>query len=398
MKKLVLTLAIFVSCIPAFSQHPANLIVPASSEAGEVEEPANVVVEVTGEETTISGEQDEEATGLSTSEAEEIKAEVEEAISGQLKDDEEVINVGTPQVIRETVVETTTVPATLPQPQIEEEVELVEEEVEYDKGSSLDDIINTQGRLTENVSTEKHFESVWSRKGYFNISYNNSKLEPQKQYLAAYIDGKYQNIETMESDWGVGIQYGRNYNLLKKPIANIVMINLDYTPLDFNVNHYKGGDAKILYDSNDKNDNEKNYLPWNVEKFEFNYGMNLGPSITLAPFTKINKCPGLHFLKFNVYYHIGYHVSLLHFNPKKEQDGAPNQSYSNIFDGATSKLCIGYGLTNAVGFNVSWKSIGIGYETRWASLNYQSLDSSTFGKEKYKFKSPTNRVYIEFRL
>lgn len=268
-----------------------------------------------------------------------------------------------------------------------EETDIIIEET----GSSIDDIINIQQQLTSNSTESKHFESVWSRKGFFNISYNSAKLEPKSNYPT----GMGTNVGNFSNDWGLGIQTGRNYNLLKKPIANIVTINLDYLPLDLNVNHYKKNGSDYLFNSGVKTSDGYYYLPWNSEKYEYNYGMSLGPSVTLAPFTKLD-INQLHFLKFNVYYHIGYHISLLQFKTNKSEDQSPN-TYESIMDKAT-KLSFGHGLTNCVGFNASWKFIGIGYEMRWATLSYFSLDKKNFGSQKYKFNAPTGRVYLQFRF
>ena len=62
------------------------------------------------------------------------------------------------------------------------------------------------------------------------------------------------------------------------------------------------------------------------------------------------------------------------------------------------KLDLGHGMTNAFGFSLTWKFIGVGFEHRSAGLKYQSLDKDTYGDEKYKFKSSTNRVFLQFRL
>ena len=404
MKKQLLAGTALFAGLTIFAQEPTT--VPANEPENapvvtSLEEGAAVVttpegVAVATEEGVTVEEAVEETTGLSSEEAEKIVEDVIESVSATLDDDQEIIKVGTPEVIKEEVEQTVIYSTPVePAPVEEEEVEEVEEEI-YVGSSSLDDIINTQGRITQNVSTEKHFQSVWSRKGYFNISYNSAKLEPKETYNVMYNNGNYVALENMKSDWGVGLQYGRNYGILKHPIANIIMINIDYTPLDFNANHYKKADLKgKLFDSSD---DSKGYLelPWNAEKFEFNYGMNVGPSITLAPFTKINGVRGLHFLKFNVYYHIGYHVSLLYFMPKKADD-ASESTFGNI-NTVASKLCFGHGLTNAVGFNVSWKAIGVGYEVRWANLDYKSFNTGDFGKTTYKFKAPTGRVYLNIRL
>ena len=339
---------------------------------------------------------------LSPEEAQEIMEEVKETVSAN-SEEGEIINVGTPQVVEEEVIEVVTRPSSnriMPVPvRVEEDddIEGAEEEVFVgSSSSSLDDIINIQQQITVNMSEEKHFQSVWSKKGYFNISYNMAKLEPKEVIHT----GLGTDVPNLKCDWGVGLQYGRNYSLLKHPIANIVMINLDYTPLDLNVNHYKKAEGKYLYNSAEKN-GDKFYLPWNVEKFEYNYGMNLGPSITVAPFTKLN-VKGLHFIKLNIYYHIGYHVSLLQFNAKDDQDANPDHSNNSASPFKTMKeslkLAFGHWLTNCVGANLSWKAIGVGYEVRWASLKYMSLDKKNFGSDKYKFNAPTARVYLDIRL
>lgn len=397
MKKTFLLCASLFISVSAFSQNetsttPDNQPVVTSLQEG-------VAVATSDDETAVAVSEDEtvegveEGTlGLSQQEAEQIVEDVEDAVSTSLGVDENNVKVGTPQVIRETVVEQTVVPVQpVPVEEVEEEVEEVYVGAQ---GSSIDDIINTYGNLTANMFTEKHFQSVWGRKGYFNISYNNAKLEPKESYKTGMGNNV---VENMKCAWGVGIQYGRNYNL-HKPIANIVTINLDYTPLDLNANYYKAEESTHLFNSSeqytDKKDNSVMYLPWNTEKWEFNYGMNLGPSLTFAPFTHM-KVKGLHFLKFNVYYHIGYHVSLLMFKPKENQD-ASAATWSSM--DKASKLSFGHGLTNAVGFNVSWKAIGVGYEVRWASLEYMALDKENFGSDKYKFKAPTARVFLEIRL
>lgn len=276
-------------------------------------------------------------------------------------------------------------PVEITSSETEEEVEEVDME-----GESIEDIINTQGQITANVSTEKHFQSIWSRKGYFNISFNFAKLNPKEKYKTELNDP----IENFTSNWGLGIQYGRNYNLLKNPISNMMMINIDFTPLDLNVNHYKKENAKYLFNSSSKTSDGYFYLPWNTEKIEYNYGMNVGPSVTLAPFINLAN-PEIRFLKFNVYYHIGYHVSLIQYRPQQAND-ANESSFGNIDDAL--KLSFGHGLTNAIGFNISWKAIGLGYESRWTSASYQSLDKEIFGKTKYKFKAPTNRIYLDIRI
>jgi hypothetical protein len=62
------------------------------------------------------------------------------------------------------------------------------------------------------------------------------------------------------------------------------------------------------------------------------------------------------------------------------------------------KLDLGHGLITSFGFSVTWKFIGLGSERRSGSLEYKSLSTNDFGSEKYKFKSSTNRIFIQFRM
>ena len=140
------------------------------------------------------------------------------------------------------------------------------------------------------------------------------------------------------------------------------------------------------------------YIPWNLEKYEANYSMSLGPSLTIAPFNYI-KARGLHHMKFNAYYHIGYGVSFLYMKNKKEADlnqNVDNADYKEMSDNL--KLCWGHGLTSSFGFSMSWKVIGVGYEHRSATWTYKSMNTKEFEDDSNKFKSATNRVFIQFRM
>ena len=129
--------------------------------------------------------------------------------------------------------------------------------------------------------------------------------------------------------------------------------------------------------------------------------MNLGPSLTLAPFTYIN-VPALHYIQMNVYYHIGYHASILMMKNNDEFDANPGNDTTDeeLKDemGDHAVLDFGHGMTTSFGCSLSWKFIGVGFETRNDKLEYKSLSESDFGKDKYKFKSTLNRIYLQFRF
>lgn len=265
---------------------------------------------------------------------------------------------------------------------------------------TVEDIVKTQQGLTSNQFEESHFKDVWSRKGYLNLSYNTTTLKPDETIPTGVPELNGGIVPELKSKWGVSLQLGRNYKLHKKPISNILQFYIDYQYIDLNLNFFEQeGNGKNLYDTSQKlpNNTSKFYIPWNLKKYEVNYGMALGPSITVAPFNNMSN-KGLHYLQFNMWYNIGYHASLLLM--KNDEDADINEGgYSNedkVREGI--KMNLGHGLTSAFGFSLTWKFIGIGYEYRSASLKYQSLDKDTYGDDKYKFKSSTSRVFLQFRL
>lgn len=272
--------------------------------------------------------------------------------------------------------------------------------------TTIADIIEVQEMVNSRQSSDSHFTKVWSRTSFFNIGYNTSAtLQPnQKEPVCA---GLYESspVEKYASSWGADITLGHNYRLHKKPIANIVQFNLDWTFININANHYDNDGGVKLYDSSlmweTTADNGTavfyQYLPWNVEKYDVSYSMAIGPSVTLAPFTYVN-VPALHFLKFNIYYHIGYGVSLLVFNADKKYDANPSVD-SNIYatDESNFVMAWGHGLTSTFGLSMSWKSIGLGWETVTAKSGYQPLLKDTYGSEAYKFKTANSRIYLQIR-
>jgi|GEM_PF-424969 len=282
---------------------------------------------------------------------------------------------------------------------------------------TIDDIIKEQQAVTSRNTRENHFADVWGRRGFFNIAYNKSASlmpVPGEKVQTGYspIAGGYYNGSTADwktvSDWSVALQKGRNYRLHKKPIANTVQICLDYTGLDLSASHYRAAVGSTLYDSRQKITMTKDgstksyyYTPWNLEKYEGTYGMSLGPSVTIAPFNYVNN-DGIHYMKLNVYYHVGYQVSVLYMPNKKEADANPHTEYSetkNYDDMSTNlKLLWGHGFYTSFGMNLSWKVIGLGFETRTGKTRYQPLNTSDFGTTANNFNSSFTRFYIQFRM
>ena len=232
---------------------------------------------------------------------------------------------------------------------------------------TIDDIIKEQQDVTSRNTREMHYASVWGRRGFFNIAYN--KEATLKPWNPA-------ETNNMKADWSFALQRGHNYVLHRKPIANTIQICLDYTGFDLSASHYNA--------STGQNVRGGIRIPWNLEKYEATYGMSLGPSLTVAPFNYVGYDP-IHYMKFNVYFHVGYQVSLLYLFNNEDKEIANN-------------LLWGHGLYKAFGACMSWKAIGVGFEKRAGNTSYMPFNTTTFGSDKKGFHSNFTRFYIQFRM
>lgn len=280
--------------------------------------------------------------------------------------------------------------------------------------ASVSDIVKMQQEVLSNKQAGKHFQNVWKRRSFFNMSWTESKMKCKQDN-----DENLRGLD-FKSDWGVTLQSGTNYRLHKKPIAKMINIALDYSWLNLNVNHIKaedpksekGIDGKYLYNSTDRNvktdvstgkTDEYYVYPWNLEKYEANYGMTLGPSITIAPFVPLG-VKQLDYLKIQAYYHIGYSASFLYTLNKEEFDKNQDPPQSNVDaykDYNTMKdnlkLQWGHGMTSTFGFNIFWKRVGIGYERTTGTFKYKNFNTGDFGRDKTKFTNEYSRIYLTIR-
>lgn len=282
---------------------------------------------------------------------------------------------------------------------------------------TIDDVVGDIRKEAKISGSTEHYDDVWARRSYFNLGFNFSTLAPKDDYATGVGNAM---VEDFKSNFGFSLKYGRSYRLHKKPISNVLQFYIDYTGIDLNFNHYALGDGK--YDSSKRNleakdDDDKEgepfYIPWNLEKFEGSYGMMVGPSLTVAPFTHLSGTPGLHFLKLNMYFHVGYQFSILYM---KSNDAADINLHSTTaptvgtsLDNVSSDHKVmsdlvsvnwGHGVLTTFGLSLTWKNIGIGYEHRVAHNRFKpfATGDSEFGSMSYKFKTATNRVFLTFRL
>ena len=275
---------------------------------------------------------------------------------------------------------------------------------------SINDIINEQQALTTRNMNDMHLKDLWSRKSFINLSFLNTTMTPQSDII---INKAGDVVPELKSKWGFSLQAGRSYRLLPEPIANMVQFYVDYTWIDLAANYFEEGKSfpgddgtgSYLYNSSEKKadgSEEYYYMPWNLKKYEASYGMSIGPSLSVCPLYYIN-VKQLHFLKLNVYYHIGYHVSgIMMMNDedadKNQEKGYTTQATDHKQMKDNLKAEWGHGIMNSIGFSVTWKGIGLGYEHRTSKLKYKPLSSSDFGKNEDEFKTSMNRVFIQFRM
>jgi hypothetical protein len=265
---------------------------------------------------------------------------------------------------------------------------------------SIKDIINEQQQVTTHNRLESHFSNVWSRKSYINLGISTTTLSPEEEISAGY--GK-ENLDDLKNKWAISFQSGRSYRLHPVPIANTIQFYLDYTWIDLTLNSF-GSENSGKYNSLEHPDGEedKYMMPWNLKKYEASYTMSLGPSASICPFNYID-VPLLHYMQLHFYYHIGYQLSGILMS--NDEDADVNTDNSSSGDGKRHKQMKdnlkgmwGHGLANSVGFAVSWKGIGIGYERTSSKLKYTPLSTGDFGKEENEFKATRNRVFIQFRM
>lgn len=277
---------------------------------------------------------------------------------------------------------------------------------------TVSDIIMQLQQATNVNRNEQHFNEVWGRRSYRNLCINLPyHLDPKEDILTSMLDENDNKLfaPKYKSNWSFTFSSGRSYRLHKNPIANTVQFYMDYTPFDLTVSNYKmesdangkAYNSKIMLPTND----EKQITPWNLEKYQADYGMMLGPSVTVAPFTSMEEAQALHFLKVNLYAHFGYRASLLYMpnDEKADVNYFDNKSntpeykkFETMSDNA--KLEWGHGFYMSWGFSLTWKSIGFGYEHNSGNLKYKSIDSGTFGSDWYKFETSSNRLYLSFRI
>lgn len=265
--------------------------------------------------------------------------------------------------------------------------------------SSLDEIVKTQEMVYTKKFRDNVVRNVWKRKSSFSIAYTTTNLEGDLQMYNPTRDAYELVTQKFKNDWGLTMKIATTVRFHKRPIADIVSFGLDYSLLDLSVNHYKELDGDKLYKSSetwteniDGKIRNPHYIPWGLQMYNFTYGMNLGPSIGIAPFARF-KNPQLAHLRLHLYFNVGYRASLLLMKGNDDKDAAQLRD-EKVKE--SSKLQWGHGFYTMFGVRMSWKGIGIGYELVNGSQNYKSVETEIYGSATNKLKESSHRIVLSY--
>lgn len=223
----------------------------------------------------------------------------------------------------------------------------------------------------------RRLNAIWGRNTFFNISYNSTEFSSNE-----FPSGTGAFSNKFNKDFGLGIQMGQTFNFHKQPLGSVLFIGLDYTWIDLNFNNYKDAPVPEEYSMTEKNPYP---LPWHQSKMQFDYGMSLGPALTLYPLTSLHK-EAAEKLRLHLFFHVGYCVSgaLIDMGEYKKD--------------TTKEFVFGHGLFTSFGASLTWDFVGIGFDIRNdGSVKYMPTHKTyDTGKMKAKQKSP--RIYLQFRF
>lgn len=251
--------------------------------------------------------------------------------------------------------------------------------------TTLNDIIAQESKSKTDVKYDQHLRKVWSHNTFFNISYNKTEISSD-EFPAT--NQKFHN--EFKNKMGVGLQWGQTFNFHKKALGNVVFFGLDYVWMDLNFNQYNQDSVPILPDGSEWKNDASIYLknmPWHDEKMSLDYGMSIGPSLTFYPFTPFHKNAADH-VRLQGYFHLGYKAEGFIIKSLKENSKDNKKE---------SLLNWGHGMYTAFGCNLTFNTVGIGFDVRNDNINVKSVKKE-YGTDKLKLKEKTTRLYIQFRF
>ena len=259
---------------------------------------------------------------------------------------------------------------------------------------SLYNVVNELNSQLDEVKINEKNEAVWKKRAkYFNFGYITNQELTLKDDVAG--DFKW------ESQFGVDINWGRTYYIPKKPLFGMLKFGIDWSWMDISYVKYKDYEEELTGGTGlpapgtggSYYDYEEDELALGIHQVE--YGMRIGPSITVNP---------VDHLKVGTYFHFMPSYSLILI------DDEFNHGYVSHF---------------VFGGQVAYKAISLGVEGRWGKATYKNLafddegddddfyygdfgedDYSSVGemldeaisKKKMKFRTKSVRIYLSFRF
>jgi len=181
---------------------------------------------------------------------------------------------------------------------------------------------------------EKKWEKIWDkRKKHWSFSYITS----QKLTL------KNNENSVSKSSFGVNVKRGRTWYLPKKPLGGMVKFGIDLDPLDLTYVKYESDPVNVQKTTGSA-DEEGEEQDLNLGRHQITYGIGIGPSVTVNPIDHLKACAFFHYVP-----------------------GVGALIYDSKFSWGYQGMC-------AFGFNVAYKVISLGFETRWGSSTFSKIE------------------------
>lgn len=218
---------------------------------------------------------------------------------------------------------------------------------------------------------DENSSNLWKRGRFFNFTFADQTLKGPDPIG---------NQTEWKSDFALAVQLGNTYFLHKKPIGGFLKFGIDAVWMDINYANYE--DDYNHYSNNQYDSEYDDYYDYdfNLGMHQIEYGMHVGPSITVTPFKSFSS--GIKHLRIFTYFHYTPTYSLILFD--YDDDIHVNHGFCSFFN---------------TGGGISYKLIGAGVEYRWGSGKYEVdhlFENSS--DDKMKFKTSALRAYITLRF
>lgn len=242
----------------------------------------------------------------------------------------------------------------------------------------VEEITSQQTKAQIEAKRQNDLHKIMQKNTFLNIGLDWTKMSSE-EFPAAAGAFAYEHKNKL----GLGLQWGRTFNFHSKPLADILFLGLDFTWLDFNFNKYNEDPVPAKYSDGNS---EEHCMPWHKEKTTFDYGMSLGPSVTLYPLVGVKK-KGTDNIRMQLYFHVGYGLEAAII-----KDGVIENEKTK--DGHA----LGHGLFTSIGANLTWDFIGIGYEFRNDGKLSYKVREDDYDNGSINIKEKTGRLYLQFRF